>query len=72
MDGRIRVERTRIRGHIITPMVARKEYKCAKCGLPIKPKRGYCEIVKGGGGLGWLKFPDRVHPNCLAEYLRTA
>jgi len=26
-------------------------------------------MVLGGGGLGWKKFPDRVHVHCLLEWL---
>ena len=62
-------EEIRCNGYIATPRRARKEHKCSGCGYPIGPKQEYYEIVKGGGGLGWLKFPERCHFDCASEFL---
>jgi len=56
-------------GHIATLRRARKEHHCSICGFPIEPGQEYYEVVAGGGGLGWLKFPDRCHAGCLNQYL---
>jgi len=56
-------------GHIATLRRARKEHHCSICGFPIEPGQEYYEVVAGGGGLGWLKFPDRCHVGCLNQYL---
>jgi hypothetical protein len=56
-------------GNIITMVKGRRGYKCCACGMPIKPGEMHYTIVQGGGGLGWLKFPDRCHPECLDNYL---
>ena len=58
------------KGYIATLHKARKRHKCHACGYPIEPGNYYYSVVKGGGGLGWLKFPDRVHTDCLEDYLR--
>jgi len=57
-------------GYIATLRKARTGKKCTACGFPIEPGQEYYEIVAGGGGLGWIKFPDRCHPECLENYLR--
>jgi hypothetical protein len=59
-------------GYITTLRKARKGHKCLSCGFPIEPGQEYYEIVAVGGGLGWLKHPDRVHSGCLEEYLKSA
>ena len=59
----------RRKGYVATLRKARKGFKCCSCGFPIGPMTDYYEVVAGGGGLGWLKFPDRVHPECLERYL---
>jgi len=58
------------KGYIATPHKARKRHSCRVCGYPIELGSHYYSLVKGGGGLGWLKFPDRVHTNCLEDYFR--
>lgn len=55
----------RVRGGTATLRIARKGYKCAECGLPIKPGAPYYCVYLGGAGLGNLKFPDRKHPDCV-------
>jgi len=56
-------------GRIATMRMARKEYTCRECGLPIKPgEKHYC-VTYAGAGLGSTKFPDRVHEYCVDRYL---
>jgi len=57
-------------GYIATLRKARTGKKCASCGFPIEPGQEYYEIIVGGGGLGWLKFPDKCHPHCIESYFR--
>jgi hypothetical protein len=57
-------------GYIATLRQARKRHKCSGCGFLIEPGQEYYKVVAGGGGLGWIKFPDRCHPACLEDYLR--
>jgi len=64
------INEVRRNGYIATLRKARTGKKCSACGLPIEPGQEYYEVVAGGGGLGWLKFPYRCHPECLEEYLR--
>jgi len=64
------IKEIRRNGYIATRRTARKGHKCSSCGLPIEPKEEYYQVVAGGGGLGWLKFPDHLHIDCLGEYLR--
>lgn len=54
-------------GKIITMVKGRKGYKCANCGMPIKPGEKHYTVIQGGGGLGWIKFPDRIHLECIEE-----
>jgi len=56
-------------GYIATLRRVRKEHRCSICGFLIEPGQEYYEVVAGGGGLGWLKFPDRCHVGCLNQYL---
>jgi len=56
-------------GYIAQLRLERKGFKCHVCGYPIQPGNSYYTVVKGGGGLGWLKHPDRVHLECLERYL---
>ncbi|MDD5510056.1 MAG: hypothetical protein PHI12_04520 [Dehalococcoidales bacterium] len=62
-------ERIRRNGYIATPRKARTAKKCSECALTIEPGSYYYEVVAGGGGLRWLKFPDRCHIDCLNRYL---
>lgn len=55
----------RIRGQIAALIRARKGYKCADCGFPIeKGEEHYC-VYTGGPGFSNLKFPDRIHIQCV-------
>jgi hypothetical protein len=65
-----RAKEIRRSGYIATLRRARRGHKCSICGLPIEPGQEYYEMVKGGGGLGWRKFPNRSHLHCLEEYFR--
>jgi hypothetical protein len=55
-------------GYIAVLRKARKGFKCCGCGFPIGAGTEYYEVVAGGGGLGWLKLPDRLHTQCLEQY----
>jgi hypothetical protein len=46
-------------------------FTCAwhKCKRPIKPGSRYYSVTIGGGGLGSIKFPDRVHEECVDPFL---
>lgn len=57
-------------GTIAELVTAGKAHKSDCCGLPIEPGKRYYRVTIGGGGLGSLKFPDRVHERCIREYLR--
>ncbi|GAJ10527.1 unnamed protein product [marine sediment metagenome] len=61
----------RVKGKIATLRRARKSHKCNHCGLLIeKGEEHYC-VYTGGAGLYNLKFPDRVHRECITDYLNT-
>ena len=62
------IPEVKIRGRVLTIRTARKWHKCSECGLPIFPQEQYYQVTIGGGGLGSLKFPDRVHQNCIENY----
>lgn len=55
--------------HIVTLRKARKEHTCSQCQELIAKGEEYCEVVFGGSGLGGLKFPTRLHMDCLEDYL---
>jgi len=56
-------------GKIAELITAKKTYKCNECGYPIVPHSDYYKVTIGGGGLGSLKFPDRVHVHCIEKYM---
>jgi hypothetical protein len=58
-------------GFIVDRQIARKYHDCAFCNFMIDPREEYFSIIKGGGGLGWIKYPDRVHLHCLESYFRS-
>jgi hypothetical protein len=47
---------------------ARKEHPCKMGDGIIAPGEEYWEMTIGGGGLGSIKFPDRVHLTCAQTY----
>ena len=51
---------------------ARKHHRCCVCQEYILPKSRYYAIFVGGGGLGSIKFPERVHTACLEQYYERA
>ena len=57
-------------GYIADLRVAKKYHQCEVCRKLIEMGTQYYTVVKGGGGLGWLKHPDRVHIDCLNDYLK--
>ena len=63
------MEVIRRNGLIATPRTAKKEHRCRQCPRPIEVGTMYYEVVVGGGGLGSLKFPDRVHAECVEIHL---
>jgi len=62
-----RVDRTDLR-RIATLTRARKMHRCAVCPGYIYKDEEYYAVTIGGGGLGSLKHPARVHANCLEGY----
>ena len=59
-----------LNGLIATPRRARKPHFCRHCVGIITADELYYSVTIGGGGLGTLKHPDRVHLECLAKFLR--
>lgn len=55
----------RLHGAIITTRRGTKAHWCSKCKQPIPAHVDYYEVVYGGSGLGGIKFPERVHIECL-------
>jgi hypothetical protein len=47
---------------------ARKSYGCRECGGIIDGGKLYYQVTYGSG-LGAMKFPDRVHTQCLEQCL---
>lgn len=58
----------RVPGKIMTLVKGHKAHKCCVCGMPIEAGETHYNIIQGGGGLGWTKFPHRVHMDCLDNY----
>ena len=58
-------------GYIATLTKARKAHVCLGCGGSILPPMHYYAVVRGGGGLGWEKWPDRVCTECVDEHMAT-
>lgn len=56
-------------GYVATPVKARREFACTECKGAIQVGDAHYSVVIAGGGLGSLKFPDRVHQDCLEKYL---
>ena len=48
---------------------ARKVHECAASGLPIERGEDHYCVYICGAGLGDTKFPDRVHIECIHDYL---
>ena len=57
------------KGRIADPHTARKGYLCSHCFETILPGERYYSVVIAGGGLGSIKFPERVHPSCIVAFL---
>lgn len=56
-------------GRIVNLRTSRKCHKCDECGMLIEEGKEYYSLVWGHSGLGALKFPDRVHKECLEGFL---
>ena len=74
MDTEVKVslhtlKELRVSGKIAILRIARKCYKCAECGLPIGIRETHYCVYIGGAGLGNIKFPDRIHEDCINENL---
>ena len=57
------------KGYICDLRHARKEHTCSVSGLTILPGEYYFECTVGGGGLGSIKFPDRVKFDFITKYI---
>lgn len=68
IKGVDKLQELRMGGYIFTRRKARKDHKCKECPTPIAAGDEYFEVVIGGGGLGSLKFPSRIHIGCLNSY----
>ena len=55
-------------GRIAQITRARKHHRCAVCQEFINKGSQYYAITIGGSGLGGLKFPTRVHIDCIDAY----
>lgn len=55
-------------GRIATLTKALKHHWCSVCQEEILPGSQYYSVVAGGSGLGGIKFPTRVHPECLEKH----
>jgi hypothetical protein len=69
--NRIVVSRNGYRAEVIK---ARKEHRCSLdcpgCTRILPRRQHYWSITIGGGSLGSIKMPDRVHIKCLKRYWR--
>ena len=73
MDAEVRtaLKELRVRGKVATLTRARKVHECSSCGTPIEKGKDYYCIYLAGAGLGDMKFPDRIHKECINDYLNT-
>ncbi|MAF43082.1 MAG: hypothetical protein CMI54_02780 [Parcubacteria group bacterium] len=60
--------RIREEGRIAELTRARKYHRCSECQELIEKGSQYYAITIGGSGLGSIKFPSRVHRDCLTAY----
>jgi hypothetical protein len=58
-----------MKGYHMEKRRARKEHTCKMGDGTIARGEEYWEMTIGGGGLGSIKFPDRVHLACGKAYL---
>jgi hypothetical protein len=56
-------------GYIFTLRKGTKDFTSAVSGESIAKGTQYYSVTRGGGGLGWLKFPDRINLNEIDAYL---
>lgn len=57
-------------GYIFTLRRARKEFTCCVCQRSILLGDSYYEATLAGGGLGSLKFPERIHASEIGEFIK--
>jgi len=58
-----------IKERIVQITLARKSHSCEECPAPIARGELYYSLYWPGAGLGSNKFPDRVHIDCLLNYM---
>ena len=63
------VKRIVAAGRIAELKRARKIHNCRECGDTILQSDLYYSVTIAGGGLGSIKFPDRVCVDCIDDYL---
>ena len=56
-------------GYIAELRKARKSFTCNHCHQEIKKGEQYYSVILGGGGLAWIKYPYRLHIDCLEAFL---
>ena len=63
------LEEIRRSGYIFTPRTARKNFTSCISGKPIQQETPYYTVILGGGGLGWIKRPDRILIEEIGQYI---
>jgi len=56
-------------GYIFTPRTARRAFTSCVSGKPIEQGTGYYSVILGGGGLGWIRKPDRILLTEVDQYV---
>lgn len=47
----------------------RLPFICSECSQPLPAGDPHYSVTIGGGGLGSVKFPERVHVDCIYQHL---
>jgi hypothetical protein len=55
-------------GCTATMTKARKDHRCKVCPMPIVRGTHYYSVTYNGAGLGSIKFPNRLHIECINKY----
>lgn len=56
-----------VNGKIVEKVRARKPHHCHACGRGIDKGENYYKVTIAGGGLGSLKFPERLCRECSVK-----
>jgi len=56
-------------GYIFTPRTARRAFTSCVSGEPIERETKYFTVILGGGGLGWIRKPDRILLTEVDQYI---